>query len=169
MSVVASLKAEFAQEAATTRAILALVPEGRPDWKPHPKSMALGVLAMHVAEMPMWAPNILREPAFDIAPPNAEPYKTPAFTTAAFAVQIFDAGVKAMNEAFDQMDDAELGETWRFLSGGAEMMAMPRGVALRSWVLNHIVHHRAQLGVYLRLLDVPLPGSYGPTADNPNG
>lgn len=168
MSIVESIKAEFAHEAATTRAILAAVPDGRADWQPHPKSMTLGVLAMHIAEMPMWAPNILCEPAFDMAPPGAEPYRTPAFSSAGEAVRMFDAGVEAMQAALGRVTDAELGQTWRFLNGGHELMAMPRGVALRTWVLNHVVHHRAQLGVYLRLLDVPLPGSYGPTADNPN-
>jgi uncharacterized damage-inducible protein DinB len=168
MSMTAALQAELAQEAATTRALLALVPADKKDWKPHPKSMALGVLAMHVAEMPMWAPNILLEPAFDMAPPGAEPYKTPGFTTADYAVSIFDEGIRQATAALGKISDASLGETWRFLMGGQELMAMPRGAALRSWVLNHSVHHRAQLGVYLRLLDVPLPGSYGPTADNPN-
>lgn len=168
MSMIEAFKAEVAHETATTRKLLALVPEGRGDWKPHEKSMSLGVLAMHVAEMPMWAPNILTEPSFDIAPKDGPAYQTPPFTTREYLLQIFDAGTTAMTEALSSRSDAQLNEIWHFQAGGETMMSMPRGVALRTWVLNHVVHHRAQLGVYLRMLDVPLPGTYGPTADNPN-
>ncbi len=165
MSMVDILKGELAHEAATTRAMLALVPADKKDWKPHAKSMALGALAMHLAEMPTWTPSILLEPSFDIAPPGAPPYKTPEFTTAEHAVAAFNEGIAKATAALGRISDASLGETWRFLAGGKELMAMPRIAALRTWVLNHSVHHRAQLGVYLRLLDIPLPGSYGPTAD----
>jgi uncharacterized damage-inducible protein DinB len=125
----------------------------------------MGRLAMHLAEMPHWAPNIITESSFDVAPVDGPPYVVPPFTGAADATAMFDAGVAACRDALTHTTDEALAETWNFLAGGQVLFTMPRSVALRTWVFNHMVHHRAQLGVYLRLQDVPLPGTYGPSAD----
>ena len=165
MSLVQALIAELDQESRATHALLARVPGANPGWRPHPKSMPLGTLAMHIAEMPHWSPNIVTESGYDVAPVDGPPHVVPAFTGAADATAMFDAGVASCRAALSQTTDGSLAEPWNFIMGGQVLFTMPRSAALRNWVFNHMVHHRAQLGVYLRLLDVPLPGTYGPSAD----
>jgi uncharacterized damage-inducible protein DinB len=158
---------EFDQEMTTTRRFLERVPEGKSDWKPHPKSMTLGRLAGHVSELPGWGVVTLDQTELDFAPSGGPIYQPAIFTDRATSLKLFDDGVKACRDAIIRTSDADFMVMWTLKRGGQKMMSMPRATCLRSMVLNHIVHHRAQLGVYLRLNDVPLPSSYGPTADEP--
>jgi uncharacterized damage-inducible protein DinB len=160
MSMAQALLPEFDHEAAVTRTVLERVPEAQAGWRPHPKSMALGELATHLASIPAWAYLILREPSFDLAPPGEPIHVPPAQTLA-----LFDERIAKGRSALAATTDLELAQPWTLRKAGAKVFSAPRGSALRSFVLNHGVHHRAQLGVYLRLLDVPVPAMYGPTAD----
>ena len=165
MAIKDALLPEFDHEMATTRTLLERVPDGRGDWKPHAKSMSLGELAMHVAEMWGWMAMTLEQDELDFNPPGATPYRTPKFENAAGLVAIFDANVKASREALARATDEQFGQHWALKNGGVVLMSMPRTAVVRTFVLNHVIHHRGQLTVYLRLLDVPLPSVYGPTAD----
>jgi uncharacterized damage-inducible protein DinB len=158
---------EFDQEMATTRRILERVPEGVGDWKPHTKSMTLARLAGHVAELPGWGVNTLRQTELDFAPAGQAAYQPTLFTTRAETLKVFDDGVKACREAISSATDEDFQVMWTLKRAGQKLMSMPRFAVLRSMVLNHIIHHRAQLGVFLRLNDVAIPGSYGPSADEP--
>jgi uncharacterized damage-inducible protein DinB len=167
VSLAQTILPEFDQEMATTRKFLERVPEGKNDWKPHVKSMTLGRLAGHVAELPGWGVTTLRQTELDFAPAGGPSYTPNHFTTREQTLKLFDDGVKACRDAIAEASDSDFMVMWTLKRGGQKLMSMPRAVVMRSMVLNHIVHHRAQLGVYLRMNDVPLPGSYGPTADEP--
>lgn len=170
MSIAQSLLPEFDQEMATTRKILAVVPEGRNDWKPHQKSMTLGRLAGHVAELPMWGVMTINETEIDIAPVGmARPWEPGIFTTQAETLKSFDEKVTACRAAIAKASDADLMVPWSLKAGGRVLMTLPRVAVLRSFMMNHLIHHRAQLGVFLRLNDVAIPGSYGPSADESRG
>ena len=155
------LRQELEQEARTTRRVLERVPEDKLAWKPHEKSMSMGGLATHLANLPNWGGNILNEPFFDLAdaPPNLAEKTSRAEILAAF-----DETAKRTRGWLDKTDP-ELMAPWTLKRGGHEMFTMPRISAFRSFVLYHSVHHRGQLTVYLRLNNVPLPAIYGPTAD----
>lgn len=153
---------EIRREAAATRRLLEALPEARLDWRPHPKSHSLGQLARHVASLPTGIPRMLAGDTFDFAKADlraAEPRSKAEILAA------FEQGVRDAEAALSAWDAAELGRTWRAVRGDAELMALSKGVALRTLLCNHLVHHRGQLTVYLRLLDVPLPSVYGPSAD----
>lgn len=167
MSISQMILPEFDQEMATTRKILERVPEGKPDWKPHAKSMTLARLAGHVAELPGWGVNTLEQTELDFAPAGKPAYQPTLFTNRAEILKLFDEGVKAARAAIAKAGDADWQVTWSLKRAGQTLMSMPRYAVLRSMVLNHIIHHRAQLGVFLRLNDVAIPGSYGPSADEP--
>jgi len=156
---------EFDQEMAGTRECLERVPDSKFDWKPHPKSMTLCQLALHVALFPNWMPGILEKTTFDYAPVGGPPYQPPTVSSRAELLEIFDRDLAKAREALKAASDADLMATWTLLAGGKTVFAMPRIAVLRSMVLNHMIHHRAQLLVYLRLNDVPVPGLYGPSAD----
>ena len=164
LSLAQGILDDFTQEADVTRPILAAVPAGRFDWKPHPKSMGLGQLAGHIAENPAWIPSMM-EGDLDVATmeENWKPF-LPESSDELLAK--FDEARKIFTEVLDGRDDAFLSQTWRMTAGDKVMMEMPRYVAARSIGIRHLVHHRGQLTVYLRLLDVPVPGTYGPTADS---
>jgi len=168
MTIAQSMLPEFDHEMATTRKILERVPEGKNEYAPHEKSMRLGRLAGHVAELPGWAPVTVTTTELDFAPVGGEPFKPAIFSTREATLKIFDDNVAAARAALGQVSDADLMVTWTLKSGGRPLIAMPRIAVLRSMVMNHIIHHRAQLGVYLRLLGIPIPGSYGPSADEKN-
>ena len=152
---------EFDQEAASTRLLLERVPVQDADWKPHPKSMALGALAVHVANLAAWLGMTLTSTELDIAvsPPPAP------FTTVEALLAAFDKNVAASRAALARAADADFAVPWSLKSGDQVHFTLPRAVIVRSFILSHLIHHRAQLGVYLRLRDVPLPPCYGPTAD----
>lgn len=150
---------EFAEEMQATRRVLERVPSDRGEWRPHPKSFPLGHLAQLVAWMPGWLPVMLGAPHLDLA---ASPGYSIEPTEALLAQ--FDVNVAAAREALAAVPPAALDEPWSLRMGEHVLMTRPRGAVVRQH-LGHLVHHRAQLGVYLRLLDVPVPCMYGPTAD----
>ena len=157
---VASILEEFRSEMPATRRVLERVPNDKLTWKPHPKSRSLGELANHVAGIPALVANISTQHEFSPTLPPAPPPATADEIRAKF-----DQNIKAGEEALGQLTDKAAQEDWRLVFMGKEVLKRPRAAALRTNVLNHIYHHRAQLGVYLRLLDVPVPVVYGPTAD----
>jgi uncharacterized damage-inducible protein DinB len=159
MPIIAELLPEFDQEMAATRRVLERVPDDRPDWKPHPKSFSLAHLAQLVATMPGWITRTLREPSLDLAADPGYRNQTPDALLAQFDRHVVEA-----REAIATREDADWAEPWSLMMGGHAVFTSPRGEVVRQHV-NHLVHHRAQLGVYLRLLDVPVPSMYGPTAD----
>ncbi len=161
MSLSESLLPEFDHEAATTRILLERVPEARADWKPHPESMSLGELAIHIASLPTWTSLALERKEFDIHPPDDQRLVYPTFESSAELLRIYDANVAAARALLVRVTDAELMAQWTLKNGGKSLFSMPRVSALRSYVLNHAVHHRGQLSVYLRLLDVAVPNIYG--------
>jgi len=156
------LLAEFDREMGATRRVLARVPDGSFAWTPHPRSRSLGALATHVADLPRWIAHIVSEPSFDLSCVPAEP---PVAPDAASVLARFEREVAEARRAVCAAVDTRLLETWSLLRDGRVLLTAPRIVAVRTEGLYHLVHHRGQLGVYLRLLGVPLPPVYGPTAD----
>lgn len=160
MSIAASMLPEFDHEFATTRKFLERIPEDKFDFAPHPKSMTLTKLAAHVAEIASWVGPTIALPELDLAG-----YVAPVVSTRANLLSQFDADVAAAREVLAATEDPTLFENWTLKMGDSVFFSMPKIAVLRSFVMNHMIHHRAQLGVYLRLLDVPVPGAYGPSAD----
>jgi uncharacterized damage-inducible protein DinB len=165
MALSAALLPEFDREMAGTRKTLERVPDGKFDWKPHAKSMSVRDLAMHLALFPEWAKSIFESASFDYAPVGGAPYKPPKAESHQELVAIFDRDLPQARAALAAATDAQLMETWSLLAGGKTIFSMPRIAVLRGMVMNHMIHHRAQLGVYLRLNDIPVPALYGPSAD----
>ena len=160
--------AELAEEAAITRRALERVPEGRNDWRPHPRSMPLGYLAVLVATMPGWVHMTLAQDSLDLAPPGGGKGLQPsAAASTAELLARFDESLKRASEALAACDDAHLKTIWKLLVGGRLVQESTRQHVLRHSTLNHWVHHRGQLTVYLRLNEAPVPSIYGPTADEP--
>lgn len=160
-----ALLAEFDQEMANTRKTLERVPDDKFDWKPHQKSFPMGHLATHIANIPTWATETLRRDSLDIAPEGGEPYRAPEAKNSKQLLDLFESGVAAARAALAEATDEDLAKPWSLLKTGQVMMTLPKGAVLRSFVLSHGIHHRAQLGVYLRLNDIPVPAIYGPSAD----
>jgi uncharacterized damage-inducible protein DinB len=165
MGLSESLLPEFDQEMANTRKTLERVPEDKFGWKPHEKSMAMGGLATHLSNIPTWAVYTIDQDSLDLAPegkplPPAELAKSQAELLA-----LFDANAAKARAAIAGASDADLFQPWTLMSNGNTILAMPKIAVLRSFVMNHLIHHRAQLGVYLRLNDIPVPSIYGPSAD----
>jgi len=155
---------ELEREAAGTRRALERVPEGRNDWKPHEKSMPLGYLAGLIATMTSWVHAIVTQDGLDLG--DQGEYTSGAFETNRELLDNFDKALGKAREALSDAADEHLLETnWRLLVQGKVVMEQPRYVAIRDSVINHLAHHRGQLTVYLRLLDVPVPSLYGPSAD----
>ncbi len=153
---------ELDREASSTRKMLERVPEGKNEWAPHAKSMTLGRLATHVATLPRWA-GFLVEDAFDLVL-NSVATPTPPPTTAGL-VALFDKTIADAKSVLAGFDDGRAMGMWTLSMKGKTIFSMPRLAVVRMMILNHSVHHRGQLSVYLRLLDVPVPGMYGPSAD----
>jgi uncharacterized damage-inducible protein DinB len=160
MSIAQSLIPELEQEAATTRRVLERVPADKLDWRPHAKSMSLGQLSLHIAGMPG---NIARMAALDEMP--MPQFSQPAAESVEQLLAALDEGLEAAKAFLGGLDDARAAADWKVTKDGAVVMAMPRIGVVRMIMLNHWYHHRGQLSVYLRLLDVPLPSIYGPSAD----
>ena len=167
MAISEALLPEFDQEMANTRKNLERVPEDKLGWKPHEKSGTMGWLATHVAEIPGWAVTAIETDSLDLAPPGGPVYQPRVASTRAEILAIFDKNIAAARAAIAGASDGHLMKPWALLKGGSMVLTMPRAVVLRSFVMNHMIHHRAQLGVYLRLNDVPVPAVYGPSADEP--
>lgn len=160
-----ALLPEFDQEMANTRKVLERVPDDKFDWRAHPKSNTIGWVANHVAEIPGWVAGTLTQTAWDLAPVGGEPYKSPSFASSRAVLEFFDHNVAAAREAIAAAKDEDMGVTWTLAQGGQEIFSMPRAAMVRSFVMNHLIHHRAHLCVYLRLNDIPVPGMYGPSGD----
>jgi uncharacterized damage-inducible protein DinB len=161
MAIKDGLLAEFDHEMGTTRKLLERVPDEKLSWKPHDKSMSLGGLATHLSNLPIWGGTILNEAFFDLA---AAGPNLPERTSRADILKAFEESTKQTRAWLDK-SDAELVAPWSLRRGGQEMFTLPRAAAFRTFVLYHIVHHRGQLSVYLRLNDIPVPAIYGPSAD----
>jgi uncharacterized damage-inducible protein DinB len=165
MPIAESILPEFDHETATTRTLLERVPGDKAEWKPHVRSMSLGQLAMHIANLPQWAAIALERTQFDTNPPGESRASGPPYESAQALLKTYDRNVAAARALLSRTTDGEFMVQWTLKNGGKTMYSMPRVAVFRSFVLNHAVHHRGQLSVYLRLLDVPLPSIYGPTAD----
>lgn len=152
---------EFDHEFAQTRTALERVPEDKYDWKPHEKSYSVYELASHLAWIPHWMGPTLDVDLLDLD----EPMERPEAKDRAEMLAQFDEGVKVAREKLANASADKLQEMWSMKYGGEIAMSMPKGAVVRSFIMNHNVHHRAQLGVYLRLLGIPVPGHYGPSAD----
>lgn len=165
MSIAESMLPEFDQEMASTRKTLERVPDDKFAFKPHEKSGALGWLAGHVAMMPIWLTTTIKQDSLDIAPVGREPVKLPEVKNRQDLLDVFDKSVAEARPALAGISDEDLMKPWSLLQGGQPIFTMPRISVIRSVVLNHMIHHRGQLTVYLRLNDIPVPGLYGPSAD----
>jgi uncharacterized damage-inducible protein DinB len=154
---------ELEREAARTRRALREVPQGKDDWKPHAKSMALGRLAGLVASMPSWVPLIIKQDELDLTPPGGSQYRQPATNE---LMQVHDKAMSDARAALGAIDDDFLLSTrWRLRAGGKVVSDEPRHIVMRD-TINHLAHHRGQLTVYLRLNDAKVPSIYGPSADD---
>ncbi len=165
MSISANLLPEFDREMENTRKTLERVPDDKFGWKPHPKSGSMGWLASHIATMTGWLEDTLTKESFDVSPAGSEPVRMPEAHSRKELLDLFDKGVKRGRAALEATSDEAFLKPWSLLAGGKPMFTMPRVAVVRSFVMNHIIHHRAQLGVYLRLNDVAVPSIYGPSAD----
>jgi uncharacterized damage-inducible protein DinB len=165
MSLGQSLLPEFDHEMAGTRKTLGRVPEDRLFWTPHEKSMTLGGLASHLANLPSWVGYTIERDSLDVAPVGQPPLRQPQMTSRQALLDHFDRHVAEGRTLLASAPDDRLLAPWTLLGGGRAHFTLPRIAVLRGFVMNHSVHHRAQLTVYLRLLDVPVPGLYGPSAD----
>jgi uncharacterized damage-inducible protein DinB len=161
MPISQMLLPEFDQEMANTRKMLERVPDGKADYKPHDKSMTLGRLAGHVAELPKWAKVTMEVEVLE-GPTGEEPYVA---TSREKLLKDFDQNVAEARAKIAGANDEDWQKIWTFKWSGKTIMSMPRTEVMRSVVMNHMIHHRAQLGVYLRLNNVEIPGMYGPSAD----
>jgi uncharacterized damage-inducible protein DinB len=163
MSYADTILPEFDQEMASTRKVLERIPDDKFDWQPHPKSHTIGWNANHVADIPKWIEMVLSTPSLDIAPVGGPSYNPVKLTTRAEIVDMFDKNVAAARKAISETTDVT--SPWSLLAGGNTIFTLPRSAVIRSMVLNHLIHHRSHLLVYLRLNDIPIPGMYGPSGD----
>ena len=162
-SPVARLYPDLEGELVSTRRILERYPEGKVDWKPHEKSMALGPLATHIAQLPQVGAFLLEQDEIDVATrERKEPAKNSAELLASF-----DENVARLRRILSTATEADLDKSWTLRFGDKVLVAGKRSALMRTLLINHLIHHRGQLGVYYRLLGIPVPGTYGPSADEP--
>jgi uncharacterized damage-inducible protein DinB len=164
MAIGQSMLAEFDHEMANTRKTLERVPDDKFEWTPHEKSFPMGKLATHLANLPSWTTVTIEHDEFDMAP-NGVPLQTPECHSQQELLETFDANIAKAREALANVTDERIFQNWALVAAGHQIFSMPRIGVLRSFVMNHVIHHRAQLGVYLRLNDIPVPSIYGPSAD----
>ena len=160
MAMIDAVLGEFDQESKATRRLLERVPDDKLAWRPHPKSSSLGQMALHVATIPAALSHLASQDVFELPE-----FIQPQPASRSEILSAFDESQKTAHDLLGGMDDPRLAATWTLVHSGATLMQMPRAALLRTLLLNHYYHHRGQLMVYLRLLDVPLPSVYGPTAD----
>jgi uncharacterized damage-inducible protein DinB len=165
MTLTETIMPEFDQEMANTRKTLERVPDEKFDWKPHEKSFSLAGLATHVADIPSWTAKAFDQDELDVSPPGAPPYKLEDAKSRPQLLADFEENVASARAALEAASDEHWQGQWTLLAGGRKILTQPRTKIMRDFVMNHLIHHRPQLGVYLRLLDVPVPGIYGPSAD----
>jgi len=160
-----ALLPEFDHEMANTRKTLERVPDDKFDWKPHVKSTSMGALATHLSNLPTWAIDTINQDSLDLAPSGVPLPRVVPPKSRSELLQLFDRNVANARAAIAAAGDDDLFKKWTLLSGGKEILTLPKIAVLRGFVMNHNIHHRAQLGVYLRLNDIPVPSIYGPSAD----
>ena len=165
MTYAETLLPEFDQEMANTRKVLERIPEDKLDWRAHPKSNTIGWNANHVADLVNWLAQALTRPSLDVTPVGGEPYAFPKVTSRREILDLFDRNVAAARTAITALRDEEMVQMWTLLRAGQPIFTMPRAAVVRGVVLNHLIHHRAHLCVYLRLNGIPVPGMYGPSGD----
>lgn len=165
MALTEAFLPEFDHEMANTRKTLERAPEDKFGWKPHEKSMLMGNLATHLAQLPRSGAIVINEDSFDVAPPDQPHVPFEPASSRQELLEMFDKNVADGRDAIAGASDEHLLKPWTLLAGGKEIFTLPRIAVLRAFVMNHTIHHRAQLGVYLRLNDVPVPSIYGPSAD----
>lgn len=156
---------EFDLEMTKTRKCLERIPEDKFGWKPHQKSYALGQLASHIANIANYGTTAIKTESLDVAPPDGPAHKQPAYSTKPSLLEGFDKNVSEARAAISGTSDEDLRKNWTLLAGGKTIFSLPRAAVLRTFMMSHLIHHRAQLGVYLRLNDLPVPSVYGPSAD----
>jgi uncharacterized damage-inducible protein DinB len=166
MTYAETLLPEFDQEMASTRKVLERIPEDKLEWRAHPKSNTIGWNANHLADLVNWLAQALTRPSLDVAPVGGEPYPFPKLTSRREILDLFDRNVAAARTAIAALRDEEVGQMWTLLRAGQPIFTMPRSAVVRGAVLNHLIHHRAHLCVYLRLNGIPVPGMYGPSGDD---
>jgi uncharacterized damage-inducible protein DinB len=165
MTYAETILPEFDQEMAHTRKVLERVPEAKLDWRAHPKSNTIGWNANHLAETAGWVAGTLNQSSWDLAPVGGEPYQSPKLTSKQEILELFDKNAAAARKALAAATDEQMGQMWSLLQAGQPIITLPRAAVIRSFVMNHMIHHRAILCVYLRLNDIPVPGMYGPSGD----
>jgi uncharacterized damage-inducible protein DinB len=165
MTIGQMMLGEFDQEMQNTRKVLERCPDEKWNWKPHDKSGTVGWLATHVATMVSWLPMTIKTQELDYAPVGGPAFELPKIGNRKELLAEFDKNAAESREALSTVSDAEMIKNWKLLAGGQEIFNMPRVACIRGMVLNHLIHHRAQLTVYYRLVGVPVPGLYGPSAD----
>lgn len=164
MALIDTLLPEFDREMGLTRRALERVPDGQFEWRPHPTSVTLGRLAEHLTEMPLWATTTMGQSELDAAGQRPAGYQAPA-TRAAVLAQ-FDSCLKTARQNLVNKTDAEFAAMWTLTNSGKEVFSAPKATVMRNFVLNHMIHHRGQFVVYLRMLGVPVPSIYGPSGDD---
>ena len=164
MPIADALTPEFDREMAITRSLLERVPDDKADWKPHPKSMSMGQLAIHIANLTRWTGLALGATEFDMRPVGGAPFVAKKWLSRADTLAELDAGAAEARSTIAATSDADMLVPWCLKAGGQTIFTMPRAVVLRSFVLSHIIHHRGQLSVYLRLNDIAVPPIYSPSA-----
>ena len=165
MTIGQSMLAEYDQEMKNTRSTLERVPDDKWGWKPHEKSGTVGWLASHIATLPGWLSMTIQTTELDYAPIDGPAYEPPKIANRKELLAEFDKSSAESRTALANVSDKDLMEGWTLLAGGKKIFTMPRIACIRGMVLNHLIHHRAQLGVYFRLLNIPVPALYGPSAD----
>jgi uncharacterized damage-inducible protein DinB len=165
MALNASMLPEFDHETANARRVLERIPNDRLGWRPHPRSWTMGELATHLANLPTWVAQSIEHDSFDMKPPGGPPPRATLATSVAELLTRFDANVLAARTSLAGAGDTTLMAPWNLLSAGTAVLTLPRVAVLRSFFMNHFIHHRAQLCLYLRLTDVPVPAMYGSSAD----
>jgi uncharacterized damage-inducible protein DinB len=168
MTISDALLPEFDQEMANTRKTIERVPDEKFGWKPHEKSFPMGNLVGHLTNLAGWASTAINQDSLDLAP-DGVPLTVPPINSTAEALAAFDKNAAAARDAIASASDEKLFQPWTLMKNGTTLMSLPRVVVIRSFVMNHMIHHRAQLGVYLRLNDIPVPSIYGPSADEGSG
>ena len=162
MSTISKLRSEFDHEAQTTRKHLERLPDDKFDWRPHQKSFTAVQLASHIVECTSWGAPVFKQQEIDFDPATYKPYQAGSRDE---LLKTFDKNVKACQQAMADADDPGLEQPWQLKMNGKVWFEKPREAVFRDFVLSHVIHHRGQFSVYLRLLEVPVPGSYGPSAD----
>lgn len=165
MTIGQNLLPEFDQEMAGTHKVLERIPDEKLDWKIHDKSNTIGWVATHLANLPSWAVMTIESDSLDVEPKDGEPFRMPTFDSVSEIVAAFDQNVTQARSLLESASDEEIHKPWSLLKAGETMFTMPKIAVIRTWVINHIIHHRGHMCVYLRVNDIPVPGLYGPSGD----